>query len=212
MKIRKQFLLAFLFCAFSALHSQTDFSLRYFGLTVHPFGDQTAQLQPYKLDKHAYVVANFGGFVSVDHYIFYDQIAVTGMQGIFADCSGGIAGFSHIGISGLIVDKGKHRLMVDIGPMIYYRRDWNRFPEYEDAGVFHRYKSRTFGALQYKIFWVAGEFSWHWQLSEHLDFNLGFTPGLPLAMSISAGVSWWPKRFEVKYVQPKIYFRRKKNR
>ena len=209
---RTGFTLIVLCCIVSSACSQNCFSLRYFGLTVHPFGDQTAKLQPYKIDRNAYLVANFGGYASADHYFFYDQLAVTAMQGIFSDCSGGLAGFSHIGLRGLLLDKGKHRLLFGIGPMIYYRRDWNRFPEYEDAGVFRRHRSRNFGDLQYKIFWIAGEFAWHWQLSEHVDFNAGFTPGIPLALAFSAGISWWPKRFEVKYVQPRIYFRRKKKK
>lgn len=194
----------------TTVRAQNSFSLRYFGLTIHPFGDQTSQLQPFKLDKKAIIVANFGGFAVYDHYIFYDQIAITGMQGVFSDCSAGLAGFTHIGIRGLLMDKGKHRLMLDIGPMIYYRRDWNRFPEYVDGGVFRRYHSRNLGDLQYKFFWIAGEFSWNWQLSKEFDFNAGFTPGLPLALAFSAGISWWPKRFETKYVQPRIYLRKKK--
>lgn len=204
------FLLCLLIAFVCTVHAQNSFSLRYFGLTIHPFGDQTSQLQPYKLDQKAYVVANFGGFAVYDHYLFYDQIAITGMQGFFTDCSAGFAGYTHIGIRGLLLEKGKHRLMADIGPVLYYRRDWNRFPEYVDGGVFHRYHSKNFGDLQYKLFLIAGEFSWNWQLSEELDFNAGFTPGLPLALAFSAGITWWPKRFETKFVQPRIYLRKKK--
>lgn len=204
--MKKYILLLFVFSAVH-LFSQTDFSLRYFGLTIHPNGDQTAKIQPHKLDRHAYAVANFGAFVSADHYFLYDQLAFTLMQGIFTDCSGGIAGFSHFGIRGLLLEKGKHRLLAGIGPMLYYRRDWNRFSEYEDSGFFHRYHSRNFGDLQYKVFWVAGEFDWQWEISDHFDFNAGFTPGFPLAMSFSAGLTWWPQRFTKKIEQPKIYFR-----
>lgn len=200
--------IAMLMCVLAK--AQTTLSLRYLGLTVHPFGDQTASIQPHKLDDHAFVVLNFGGVASIDHYFFYDQLAVTLMQGAFTDCSGGLAGFSHLGIRGLLWEKGKHRLLLGIGPMLYYRQDWNRFPEYEDGGVFRRYHSRHLGDVQYKIFWIAGEFAWHWQLSESLDFNFGFTPGIPLALTFSAGVTYWPKRFSIKLEQPKIYFGRRR--
>ncbi|CAN5152088.1 hypothetical protein BH09BAC5_BH09BAC5_27910 [soil metagenome] len=197
---------------FQNCFSQNAVSLRYFGLTIHPFGDQTAQLQPYKLDKHAIVVANFGAFLSIDHYIKQDYVAITLMQAAFTDCSGGFGGFSHVGIRVRLIDKGKHRLVAGGGPMIYYRQDWNRFAEYHDSGTFHHYHSRTFGNLQYKIFWTGFEFAYHYEFSDHFDFNAGFTPGFPLACSFSAGLTWWPKRFteKGKVVKVVLFHRKKK--
>jgi hypothetical protein len=192
--------------------AQNSFSLRYFGITIHPFGDQTAQLQPYKLDKHAIVVANFGGFASVDHYIKKDYIAITLMQAAFTDCSGGFGGFTHIGLRARLIDYKKHRVVVGGGPMLYYREDWNRFDEYHDSGYFHRYHSSHFGDIQYKIFWTGFEFAYHYEFSKHFDFNAGFTPGLPLACSFSAGLTWWPKRFEEKGKKIKVILFKKKKK
>ncbi|MBI3510530.1 MAG: hypothetical protein HY064_07690 [Bacteroidetes bacterium] len=208
--MKKIIFVSVIFFLTTVLHSQTCVSLRYFGLTMHPMGDNTASIQPYRLDDRAVFVANFGGFASVDHYFFYDQLAITVMQGIFTDCSGGPAGFTHIGIRGLLLDKGKHRILLGIGPMLYYRRDWNRFSEYHDTGFFSKYHSHTFGDVQYKIFPLGGEFAWHWEFSDHFDLNAGFTPGFPLALSFSAGLTWWPQRFATKYTQPKIHLRKKK--
>jgi hypothetical protein len=191
---------------------QNCFSLRYFGLTVHPFGDQTAALQPYKLDKNAIVVANFGVFASVDHYIKKDYLALTFMQAGFTDCSGGWGGFTHIGIRARLLDKGKHRLVFGAGPLFYYREDWNRFESYEDGGVFKRYHSARFGDVQYKIFWTGFEFAYHYELSKHFDLNVGLTPGLPLACSFSAGLTWWPKRFETKADKVKVILYKKKKK
>ena len=199
-----------MFVAGGTITAQNVFTFRYFGLTIHPFGDQTAAIQPYKLDKHAKFVANFGGFVSVDHYIFKDLVCVTAMQGVFTDCSGGPGGFSHLGLRALVYEKRKHRFMLGLGPILYYRRDWNRFDIYVDHGTFHQYHSRSLGDIQWRVFPVAGEFAWHWQISEQLDFNLGFTPGLPLACSFSAGISWWPQRPEPQKTTIKIYVPRKK--
>lgn len=189
-----------------AAFSQDCFSVRYFGLTIHPFGDNTAALQPYKLDKTAHFVANFGGFVSVDHYVWHDILAITGMQGVFTDCSGGPAGFTHIGIRGLILERKKHRIMLDVGPLMYYRRDWNRFETYEDGGYFHRYHSKSFGDVQCKFFPVGFEISWNYVISKNCDLNVGILPWGPAEFSV--GISWWPKRFEaeehpVKLVVPK---------
>jgi hypothetical protein len=212
MKRKTRFLSLFIFIS-SVLASQNCVSLRYFGLTIHPGGDQTAQLQPYKLDKHAIVVANFGGFILVDHYIKKDQVALTLMQGCFTDCSGGFGGFTHIGIRFRLIDKGKHRILLGIGPMLYYRRDWNRFgSEYHDSGFFRRYSSSHFGEFQYKIFPIAGEFAYHYEFSKHFDFNFGFTPGLPLAVSFSAGITYWPQRFTEKAPIIRVHLRKKKKK
>jgi hypothetical protein len=208
----KRILILAVIISFHFASAQNSFSLRYFGLTVHPFGDQTASLQPYKLDKHAIVVANFGGFISVDHYIKKDYIAVTFMQAAFTDCSGGFGGLTHIGIRARIIDKGKHRLMIGGGPLLYYREDWNRFDTYHDSGTFRRYHSSHLGDIQYKIFWTGFEFAYHYEFSKHFDLNVGFTPGLPLACSFAAGITWWPKRFEekAKVVKVVLFKRRKK--
>ena len=203
-------LLLFVFAVMStSVVAQTAFSFRYFGLTIHPFGDQTAAIQPYKLDKNARFVANFGGFVSIDHYIYKDLLCITAMQAGFTDCSAGWAGFSHIGIRALVIDKGKHRLLLGAGPMIYYREDWNRFEEYTDKGGFNRYHSRNIGDVQWRIFPIAGEFAYHYQMTDHLDFNAGWTPGLPLALCFSAGITWWPKRVESQPTEMKVYKPRK---
>lgn len=213
--MRKKFCLMlltlFIGTSFS-LVAQNAFTVRYFGLTVHPFGDQTASIQPYKLDKQARFVANFGGFASFDHYVYKDLLCVTAMQGLFTDCAGGLGGFTHIGIRALVYERKKHRFMLGLGPMIYYREDWNRFEEYDDKGSFNRYHSRNFGDIQWRIFPIAGEFAWHWQVSDHLDVNTGFTPGLPLAMSLSVGVTWWPKRIEKQESEIKIYVPKKDGR
>lgn len=188
-----------------SVHAQTAFSFRYFGLTVHPFGDQTAEIQPYKLDRNARFVLNFGGFASVDHYVYKDLVAITAMQGCFTDCSGGLAGFTHIGVRALVIDRGKHRLLLGLGPMFYYREDWNRFEAYEDKGFFNRYHSRNIGDIQWHLFPCAGEFAYHYRLSEHVDVNVGFTPGIPLAMSLSGGITYWPQRVEKSETKMKLY-------
>lgn len=208
--MRKINLLVLFICLNTFLVAQTCVTLRYFGLTIHPSGDQTASLQPYKLDKHAIVVSNFGGFLLVDHYIKRDQVAVTLMQGCFTDCSGGFGGFTHVGLRFRLIDKGRNRILLGIGPMLYYRQDWNRFSEYHDSGFFHRYHSNQFGNIQYKIFPLAGEFAYHLELSKHFDFNFGFTPGFPLALSFSAGLSWWPERFTEKAPIVKVYLKKRK--
>jgi hypothetical protein len=171
--------------------AQSALSLRYMGLTIHPFGDSESRLEPYKLDKNAYFVPNFGFLAAYEKYVWEDIISIKILQGAFLDCSAGRAGVTHIGFRGVLVDRGKHHLTFGMGPTMYYREDWNRFASYNDGGVFHRLTTNHFGSIQYKFFWYGCEFEYDYRLTKKLDMNFGFTPGAPLALLFSAGVKYW---------------------
>ena len=190
-------------------NAQSAFSLRFFGLTIHPMGDQTSKLQPYRIDENAYFVANFGAYASIDKYFWFDRIAITFMQGAFMDCSGGKAGFTHFGLRALAWERGGHRFLIGAGPLFYYRESWNRFSDYTTSGFFRDYTSVNFGDVQYKLL-PGVEIAWHWKISEHIDLNVGITPGGPVAIPISAGVTWWPKRIAKKEIAGKFFIRKKR--
>ena len=189
-----------------ALYSQSCFTVRYFGLTVHPFGDKQSQLEPNKIDHKAYFVLNFGGFIGYEKFVWEDFLSIKVMQGVFTDCSGGIAGFSHLGIRGLIFERKKHRILFGIGPTMFYRQDWNRFKDYDDLGFFYRRNIPQVGNVQYKMFWYGIEFEYDYHLNNKIDFNFGFTPGAPMALTFSFGIKYWvSKKFKKneKFVIPK---------
>lgn len=186
--------------------SQSCFTLRYFGLTVHPFGDDQASLQPYRLDDGAYFVANFGGLAGVEKYVWEDIVSIKALQGVFTDCSAGWAGISHLGFRGLLFEHKRHRLHFGMGPTLMYREDWNRMEDYKDSGFFHRRNTDRLGSVQYKFFWYGCEFEYDYSLNDKLDLNAGFTPGAPLALTFSIGVKYWvSKQFKIseKLVIPK---------
>lgn len=171
--------------------AQSTVTLKYFGLTIHPFGDSQAQLQPYKLDNTAHFVLNYGGFAGYEQYVYEDFISVKVLQGIFTDCSGGLASVTHVGVRGVLIDKNKHRLSFGIGPAFMWRRDWNRFSDYKDLGFFHRATAPVIGKIQYKLFPVGFEFEYDYQLNKRVDLSFSFTPGVPLVCTFSAGAKLW---------------------
>jgi hypothetical protein len=173
------------------VYAQVNVSLRYFGLTIHPFGDKQANLQPYKLDPESHFVLNFGGFAGIEKFVWQDIISIKVLQAFFTDCSAGKAGFTHLGVRGVLFENEKHRLLFGLGPTLLYREDWNRFPEYEDSGFFYRFHSRRFGDIQYYMFWYGAEFEYDIKVGERTDLNFGFTPGAPMALTFSAGVKYW---------------------
>jgi len=171
---------------------QSTVTLKYFGLTMHPFGDNSAELMPYKLDKRAQFVLNFGGFAGYEKYIYEDFISAKIIQGVFTDCSGGLAGFTHIGLRGVLIDKKKHRLSFGLGPTLLYRDSWRRFgEEYTPSGFFNEYHSSHLGDLQWKFFIVGFEFEYDYLLNRKNDLSLSFTPGIPMACIFSVGIKHW---------------------
>jgi len=182
------------FLAGKQLPAQSAFTVRYVGITIHPFGDDQANLQPYKLDKKAYFVANFGGLAGYERFVWEDIVSVKLLQGLFSDCSGGWAAVTHLGFRGVLLDKKKHRILFGMGPTFYYREDWNRFGDYEDKGFFHRRQINPLGNIQYKMFWYGCEFEYDYKLNNKFDVNVGFTPGAPLALIFSVGVKYWTGR------------------
>lgn len=185
--------------------SPSNLSLKFLGFTIHPFGDRTADLQPFKLDRHARFVMNFGGVLCYERYIWQDLVSVKGLQAVFADCSAGLASATHVAIRGTFLNRKKHRLSVGFGPALVIRQDWARFPGYQSSGFMNTGYLRPFGAVQWKVFWYGIEFEYDWRISERLDLSASLTPGVPMAVTLGAGVKYWISREHVdKVYLPKI--------
>lgn len=172
--------------------SQSTLTVKYFGLTIHPFGDKAAALMPYKADSRGVFIANFGGFVGYEKYIYEDFISAKIIQGVFTDCSGGLAGATHIGLRGVLIDRKKHRLSFGLGPTLIYRDSWNRFGErYTSSGFFNEYYSRSIGDIQWKFFYFGFEFEYDYLINSKNDLSVSFTPGVPMACIFSVGLKHW---------------------
>lgn len=185
-------------------YAQQTLTLKYFGLTVHPAGDYTADLQPFKLDDRAVVVMNFGGFIGYERFVHQDLVSVKYILGAFSDCSGGLATVNHIGIRGALYKTEKHKIYLGIGPTLMVRDSWKRFGEvYTSSGYFNDYDSKNFGELQWKLIPYGLEFEYDYAFNPKNHLSVSCTPGIPLAAILSVGWKHW---FQVpEYKQYKIY-------
>lgn len=178
---------ATLFCypslAQEEVPSKNAITVKYFGLSVHLKESPYPEIFPYKLDKKGYVAVNYGAIVGYDRFVVRQAHAVRMQQAVYADCSGSLAGFSHIGWRGLIFKRGNHSLNGGIGPTLVYRRDWNRIEGYKDDGYFNRS-----GDWQYKFYWYAGELEYNYKLASSTDLSINLIPGLPELVSFGVGV------------------------
>jgi hypothetical protein len=187
-------------CIGNLSRAQSNWSIKYFGLTIHPFGDASADIQPYKLDENAYFVLNFGGYVGYEKFIWNDFLSVKLKQGLFTDCSAGWMGVTHLGLQMKLIEGEKHRLSFGAGPTLIYRESWTRFDFYEKNPFWNYYNSNRLGEVQWRTMLYGCEFVYDYRLTENLELSSGFTPGFPMAFTFSIGVKYWMSReFEQKY-------------
>ena len=185
--------------------NQSALTVKYFGLTVHPFGDKTAHLQPYKLDDKARFVANFGAFVGYEKFIYKKYLSVKLIEAAFTDCSGGWASIHHLGLRFLLLDKkSKHRLYLGVGPTYILRNSWTRFgEEYNGSGYFNVRESKWLGTVQSKFILYGMEMEYDYALNTNNHLSISFTPGIPLACIFSVG---WKRDFNKQsYSKYKFY-------
>lgn len=203
--MKKLFLAIFIISFSGGSSAQKNINLEFVGLTIHPAGDPTAHLQPNKLDDRARFVVNYGAVFTYEHFILGDVLAVKGLQSILADCSAGWASISHIAIKGMVIRQPKHRLGISLGPAFMMRESWNRFDSYESSGFLHEANSNLLGEIQYRLFPIAAEIEYDYQIHPKGDLTFSIVPGVPMAFTFGLGFKYWiDKDFKHKIHLPKI--------
>ncbi|RNI27089.1 hypothetical protein EFA69_12990 [Rufibacter immobilis] len=183
--------LLFLGCSWAQAQHRRNVNFKYFGLTLHPKGDDNAELMPLNPDGKGYLVLNIGASVGYEHFIVPDKFSVKAIQAFYADCALRFAGFTHLGLRGVVFTLGRHSLNGGIGPTLVYRRNWSELEGYNVSTSF--FGGDPEDKWQYKMIWYAGEFEYNYRLSDRTDFSVSFVPGYPDIMSLSFGVRYWLK-------------------
>lgn len=183
-----RFLLLFIFML--ALSDNTAWaqghatSLKFFGLSLHPRGDENAHLMPINPDRQGYVVLNLGGVLGHEVAVLDSAFSIKAIQALYADCAGQTGGFSHIGIRFLVFKKNRHMLSGGIGPTFIFRRSWHRLPEYQPSDFFN---GQAEDPWQHKMLWYGGELEYNYAIRRQTDLSFTFVPGYPNLISLSAG-------------------------
>nr|WP_182513749.1 hypothetical protein [Rufibacter quisquiliarum] len=188
------FLPLFLLSLFCHAQYTRNVSLKYFGLSLHPKGDDNAELMPLNPDGKGYLVLNVGGSVSYEHFFASDKFSVKAIQALYADCALRFAGFTHLGVRAVVFQLGRHSLNGGLGPTLVYRRNWSELDGYNLSTSF--FGGNPEDKWQYRMIWYAGEFEYNYRFKERTDFSVSFVPGYPNIMSLSFGVRYWLKNKE----------------
>jgi hypothetical protein len=189
--MKRGILLVLAIIAINTTQAQDAFTIKYFGLTIHPNGDDMAHLQPNRLDPDATFVLNTGVFLGYERFFYKDLASVKVIQGFLGDCSNGFAVVSHLGIRANLLNVEKHRVYAGLGPTLIIRDSWNRFDDYESSGFFNDHYSRSLGELQWKIVPFGFEFEYDYVFNPKNQLSVSFTPGLPMAGLLSVGWKHW---------------------
>ncbi|GGK77205.1 hypothetical protein ACD591_20430 [Rufibacter glacialis] len=168
-----------------------NLNVKYFGLTVHPKGDDNADLMPLNPDGKGYLVLNVGASVGYEHFLVPGKFSVKAIQALYADCAMRFAGFTHLGLRAVIFQAGRHSLNGGLGPTLVYRRNWSELDGYNKATSF--FGGNPNDKWQSRMIWYAGEFEYNYRLSDRVDFSTSFVPGYPDIMSLSFGLRYWLK-------------------
>ncbi|MGV3540616.1 MAG: hypothetical protein ACO1OQ_12460 [Rufibacter sp.] len=182
-------LLICLLPAASQAQRSRNISLKYFGLSLHPQGDDNAELMPLNPDGKGYFVLNVGGSVSYEQFFVPGKFSVKAIQALYADCALRFAGFTHVGLRAVIFEVGRHSLNGGLGPTVVYRRNWSELDGYNLSTSF--FGGDPSDTWQYRMIWYAGEFEYNYRFKERSDFSVSFVPGYPNIMSLSFGVRYW---------------------
>lgn len=177
--------------ATSSAQYTRNLSLKYFGLTLHPKGDDNAELMPLNPDGEGYLVVNLGASVSYEHFLIPDKLSVKGIQALYADCAMRFAGFTHLGVRATIFQAGRHTLSGGLGPTLVFRRNWSKLPGYNLSTSF--FGGKPSDTWQYRMVWYAGELEHNYRLNPRTDFSTSFVPGYPNIMTLSFGLRYWLK-------------------
>ena len=95
------------------------------------------------------------------------------------------AGYLHFGPRFQLNLTQKIQCMFGLGPTLYFRESWNRFPDYREDGFFTESENFMQG-YQHK-FLPAGDFDFQYALSSEIQLVWSIIPGLPDIITNSFG-------------------------
>lgn len=180
-KNRYSLIVLVLFLLAIDLYAHVSYEVKLVILTGHLQKTANAKLYRLRLDKEGRFVINLGLLCGLEYYLYRDKVALKFAQALLLDCGLQPAGFTHLGLRLHVRDETSD-FVIGNGPTWFYRRDWQRLPNYVDEGLFQRWNG-----LQYRFFWYAGEVGYSWQLADRRGVSLTLIPGPPLFFTIAPG-------------------------
>ena len=142
-------------------YSQNSYSVKAFGIGIHPFSDVNSDILTKKLDTKGQFAFEPGVILSTEFFLNSDMVSIKPMQSVYLDRMGKIAGFTHFGLRAYVYKQKKYSLVLGIGSCLFYRQDWSSIENYVNEDIY-----TDFNDFQYKFFMLSGEIEYNYYLSK----------------------------------------------
>lgn len=146
---------------------QNNYSLKLYGLGVHPFNENNTSILTRTIDKNGKFAFEPGIILAAEYFVNSDMVSVKPMQSFYYDRLGKIAGFTHLGLRAYVYKEKRHALALGIGTSLFYRQTWSGEPNYVDEDIY-----KTKNDFQYKLFMLSGEIEYSYYLSKLNYFTI----------------------------------------
>lgn len=155
--------------------------------TATEFGEKYS----YKLDKKGRIVAMPGIKVfydfSLEEPYFNSKFARLGV-GYYLDCMKQKSWVFHLGLRWTSNLNERISFNWGLGPTLWLRESWNKFPYYEDNGLLQE-SDRFFKGYQYR-FLVFGDFDLLYEIDTTTHLILSVVPAIPYIITSTFGIVW----------------------
>ncbi len=162
------------------------------GIGYHPKLEKNRNHEFYKwkVDKKG----KFVGYAAVTFFVSYrlnDYFGAKLMQSlVFSDCAGQFAGITHFGLDFhddiIGWENKKTQLSASLGPFWYYRKNWNKMPNYQNDPDFIKPSKNS--KWETKFVWHGGQIEYAQYLNEQEAVTLNFLPGYPYLYTFGVGM------------------------
>jgi hypothetical protein len=169
---------------------QLAVSLKLMGFAWHPKPSEHPHLFVLRTGPHARSAFVRGAALSVEVGLYRNLLNLHIAQAWMADCAAMPAGFTHLGLKG-ILHSGPHSVGAGIGPTWFYRKSWTTLDGYTDEGLF-----RVKNGWQRSFYWYAGAMEYDYRFRPDMAVSLNLIPGWPEVFLLSAGVKGYVPEFD----------------
>ncbi len=154
------------------------------GINAHLKKPLNPNLYHRTFTKNKRIVYNLGGGMRISYYIT-PAAGLTITQLILPkDCGNKFFGMTHAGIflSTRYFNESRHEGLLIMGPMLFYRKNWNALNAYIDDQLMQQSKNKKW---QYKFVWHGGFLEYQYHYDNFNAAGIHVMPGIPEIISIS---------------------------
>ncbi len=154
------------------------------GINMHLQKPVNGDLYHRTLTKNKRLVYNIGGGLRISYYV--NQFSGFTMTQVIVpqDCGNRFFGLTHAGIfiTTRYFNHSNHEGLLIGGPLLFYRKNWNKYPNYKNDHVMKESKNKVW---QYKFVWHGGFLEYQYHYSNNQAAGIHLMPGVPELLSFS---------------------------